>query len=47
MYRFGADYGPMEESVNMGCIKGGRFRESPSKRELVKRGSVCRELSVS
>lgn len=29
MYRFGADYGPMEESVNMDCLKGGGFLESP------------------
>jgi len=47
MYRIGADYGPIEEYVNMGCVKCGRFLESPSKRELVKKCSVSHEITVS
>ena len=32
--------------VNMGCVKGGRFLESPSNCELVKKASICHEVSM-
>jgi len=46
MYRCGENYGPVDDSVNMGCVKDGRFLESPSKRELVKKVCDSHELSV-
>jgi len=46
MYGYGADYGPLEYCVNVGCVKGGGFLECPSNCELVKKGFAYHEVSV-
>jgi hypothetical protein len=46
MYGFGADYGPVEYSADVGCVKGGGFFESPSNCEFVKKGFAYHEVSV-